>query len=348
MAGTFHVFRSVAKVRIMPKFLIIRFSSIGDIVLTTPVIRAIKKKFPNSEIHFVTKKAFYDIVRYNPNINKVFLLDSSLSNLVLQLKQEHYTHIIDLHHNLRSFILKLQLLNVKSFTFSKLNFKKWLYVALKWDVMPNIHIVNRYLDSVKKLGAFDDGGGLDFFLPAGILSPAQLLPQNFQQGYFSIVVGAKHFTKRVPLHRIVELCGTIEIPVVLLGGPEDEHDGDSIAKLAGTHVFNACGKLSLAESAVVIKESLFVISSDTGLMHIAAAFHRNIISLWGNTTPKLGMYPYKSGDESRIFEVAGLSCRPCSKIGYDKCPKGHFKCMEQIDYSAIKNHIILLASKRNR
>ncbi|HUW07139.1 MAG TPA: glycosyltransferase family 9 protein [Williamwhitmania sp.] len=319
----------------MPKFLIIRFSSIGDIVLTTPVVRAIKNRFPNSEVHFVTKRAFVDLVRHNPYIDKVFQLDESLSHLANALRSEKYTHIIDLHHNLRTTILKLKLIGVKSFTFSKLNFRKWIYIRTKWQVMPAVHIVDRYLKSVDSLDVHNDGLGLDFFLPPDLKSPFDVMPTIFHNGYIAIVVGAKHFTKRIPQHRIVELCSSIKTPIVLLGGPEDETLGNAVALESGPHVISACGKLSLMESAAAIKDARLVITSDTGLMHIAAAYKRNVISLWGNTTPELGMYPYRSGDRSQIFEVSGLSCRPCSKIGYDKCPKGHFRCMENIDYSAI-------------
>ncbi len=319
----------------MPKFLIIRFSSIGDIVLTTPVVRAIKKKFPDSEVHFVTKRAFFDIVRTNPNIDKVHLLEHNLSSLIKVLRNERFTHIVDLHRNLRTLILKLSLFRVKSFTFNKLNVKKWIYVKTKREVMPNIHIVDRYMEAVKPLGVHNDGLGLDFFLPADIKSSFDLVPDVFHNGYLAIVVGAKHFTKRIPQHRVVELCVSAKTPIVLLGGPEDEALGRAVALEAGPHVFNGCGKFSLLESAAVIKDARLVITSDTGLMHIASAYKRNVISLWGNTTPQLGMYPYHSGDKSQIFEVSGLSCRPCSKIGYEKCPKGHFRCMEDIDYSAI-------------
>lgn len=343
MVGTNPIFQSITQVRFMPKFLIIRFSSIGDIVLTTPVVRAIKNKFPNSEVHFVTKRAFIDLVQYNPYVDKVFLLDESLSRLAAALRSEKYTHIIDLHHNLRTTILKLKLIRVKSFTFRKLNFIKWVYIRTKWQVMPPIHIVDRYLKSVEPLDVHNDGQGLDFFLPPNFKIPDKKIPSLFRADYIAIVVGAKHFTKRIPQHRVVELCKSIKMPIVLLGGPEDNGLGEAVAAQSGLHVFNACGKLTLLESAAVIKDAKVVITSDTGLMHIAAAFKRNIISIWGNTTPELGMYPYYSGDQSRIFEVSGLSCRPCSKIGYEKCPKGHFKCMEDIDYSAIKDLLAKLS-----
>jgi len=319
----------------MAKFLIIRFSSIGDIVLTTPVVRAIKMQHPNAEIHFVTKKGFCDVIRYNPHIDRIHLLDGALSPLIEALKAEKFDYIIDLHHNLRSLIIKLRLFSAKSYSFPKLNFAKWLLVRFKWNVMPDIHIVDRYFKTVRKLDVKNDEKGLDFFLPEHDIFPSDKLPKIFQEPYIVMVVGAKHFTKRIPVERVIELSKKLIYPIAILGGPEDSEVGNLVAKKCGLHVFNACGKLSLLESAAVIKNATLVISSDTGMMHIASAYKRTIFSLWGNTTPLLGMYPYLPGDGSKLFEVNNLSCRPCSKIGFQECPKKHFNCMKEIPYQQI-------------
>ncbi|SDB87175.1 glycosyltransferase family 9 protein [Williamwhitmania taraxaci] len=324
----------------MAKFLIIRFSSIGDIVLTTPIVRAIKTRYPDAEVHYVTKKGFYDIIRYSPYIDKIHLLDGTLSALVTSLKQEKFDYIIDLHHNLRSLIIKLRLFGVKAYSFPKLNFAKWLLVRLKWNVMPDIHIVDRYFKTLAKLDLKNDASGLDFFLPEEDVFPTEKLPNFFNEPYIALVIGAKHYTKRIPTERVIELSKKLIFPIVILGGPEESDQGNFIAKKSGLHVFNACGKLSLLESAAVIQKAKLVISSDTGLMHIASAYKRDIFSVWGNTTPNFGMYPYMPGSRSKIFEVIPLSCRPCSKIGFDSCPKKHFKCMQDIPY-----HQIIIDSK---
>lgn len=329
----------------MVKFLIIRFSSIGDIVLTTPVVRAIKRQHPDAEIHFVTKKSFYDVIRYNPYIDKIHTLDGTLSELIKTLKTEKFDYVIDLHHNLRSLIIKCRLLGAKAYSFPKLNFAKWLLVKFKWNVMPNIHIVDRYFTTVKKLGVTNDQEGLDFFLPEQDVFPKEKLPQIFQEPYVVMVVGAKHFTKRIPVERVIEISKKLITPIIILGGPDESEVGNFVAKKSGLHVFNACGKLSLLESAAVIKKAKLVISSDTGMMHIASAYKRTIFSLWGNTTPLLGMYPYLPGVGSKIFEVNNLSCRPCSKIGFQKCPKKHFKCMQEIPYKQIVEESIQIMHK---
>jgi ADP-heptose:LPS heptosyltransferase len=148
------------------------------------------------------------------------------------------------------------------------------------------------------------------------------------KGYVGLVIGGQHATKMMPTSKLIEVCEDLKEPVLLLGGPEDAERGDKIVQAVGANVFNACGKFRLDESASLVEQAKWIITHDTGLMHIAAAFKKQIVSVWGNTVPELGMYPYLADPESKIVEIKGLSCRPCSKIGYSKCPKSHFKCME--------------------
>ncbi len=313
------------------KILIIRFSSIGDIVLTSPVIRCLKKQVNGIELHYLTKKAFETVLAGNPQLDKIHYLENSLSDCIQELKKEKFDYIIDLHHNLRTSWIKTKL-GVSSSSFDKLNWQKWLLVNLKRNTLPPVHIVDRYLETVKFLGVKNDHMGLDYFL-LKTYTLAEMLPQS-HQSYIALVIGAQHATKRLPVDKLTELCKGIKGSVVLLGGPEDKERGEEIIKAAGHHVFNACGKFKLDESAFLISKAQKVISHDTGLMHIAAAFNKPIVSVWGNTVPEFGMYPYKA-DYSRIIQVKDLSCRPCSKIGFKNCPKGHFKCMNLIDLNLL-------------
>ncbi len=312
------------------KFLILRFSSIGDIVLTTPVVRCIKLQFPDAEVHFATKKQFKVLVENNPYIDKYFLLENSLKNFVKSLQSEHYDYIIDLHNNLRTSIIKLKL-GKKSFSFDKLNFKKWILVNLKINQMPDIHIVDRYLKTVESLGVKNDNAGLDYVIPA----------QDFVQineNFVAYAIGGQHFTKKLPTNKIIEICKNLNSKIFLLGGKEDFETGEIIQKAVGENVINACGSYNLNQSASILQQADYVISHDTGLMHIAAALKKSIISIWGNTVPEFGMYPYLTDYAERrpqIVENKNISCRPCSKIGYAKCPKGHFKCMEELDIDEI-------------
>ncbi|MBG8552709.1 glycosyltransferase family 9 protein [Hymenobacter guriensis] len=315
------------------KILVLRFSSIGDIVLTTPVVRGLKQQVPGAQVHFATKPGFRSFLEPNPYIDKVHCLTGSLRELVAELRAEHFDFVVDLHHNLRTALIKAQL-GVKSAAFDKLNGRKWLLVNLKIDTLPRTHIVDRYLAAAASLGVRDDGRGLDYFIPAkDEVDVATALPQRFKVGYVAFAIGAQHATKRLPTERIVELCRQLAQPIVLLGGPEDEPTGQLVAQeltVGGLPVFNACGKFNLNQSASLVRQARVVVSHDTGLMHIAAAFGKKIISVWGNTVPEFGMYPYRT--EFEALEVRGLPCRPCSKIGYAKCPQGHFRCMRDINF----------------
>ncbi|MBC7586927.1 MAG: glycosyltransferase family 9 protein [Chitinophagaceae bacterium] len=313
------------------KFLIIRFSSIGDIVLTTPVVRCLKQQVPNAEVHFLTKKSFRGIVESNPYIDKVMLLQDSWELMMHELKLETYDYIIDLHHNIRTLRIKKSL-KVKSFSFNKLNIQKWLLTALKINMMPPMHIVDRNLATLKFLNVVNDGKGLDFFIPEYDVVKQNDIPASHQFGFIGIVIGAALNTKKLPVHKLQELCSNIEFPIILLGGPEDRSNGNEIASIDAIKIYNACGKFNLNESADLVRKAKLIITHDTGLMHIAAAFKKPMISVWGNTTPAFGMNAYYGNSQvTDIQHQVAVSCRPCSKIGFDKCPKGHFKCMELQD-----------------
>ncbi len=318
------------------KILILRFSSIGDIVLTTPLIRCVKEQVQDCTLHFATKQAYRGLVDNNPYLDKVHVLEDDINTLIQELQEEKFDLILDLHHNIRTQIIKMRL-RVKSVSVNKLNWEKWLLTQFKIDKLPNYkHIVSRYLHTVKSIGVSYDKGGLDYFIPKeDELDIHQLFPEA-SVGYVAFAIGAKYSTKRLPYLKIVEICEQIELPIILLGGLDDSARGEEIVLQGGdTKIFNACGKLNLNQSAFILKEAKLVISHDTGLMHIAAAFEKSIISIWGNTMPELGMYPYLEKSEFVAIQVKELNCRPCSKIGYKKCPKGHFKCMQDIDVNEV-------------
>jgi heptosyltransferase-2 len=314
---------------VVQKFLIIRFSSIGDIVLTTPIVRCLKLQVPNAEVHFLTKQSFKGILQENPYIDKLVLLNDNWDQTLQELKAENYTCIIDLHHNLRTLRIK-KALKVPTFSFIKLNFKKWILTSFKINTLPNTHIVDRNFETVQSFGVINDGKGLDYFIPQKDEVKGDDIPASHQFGYIGIVIGAALKTKQMPVHKLKDLCSKIEYPIILLGGPEDRVDGDLIAAIDDIKIYNACGKFNLNESADLVRKAKLIITHDTGLMHIATAFKKTILSVWGNTVPSFGMTPYfgNTNITNIVYEVKKLGCRPCSKIGYKKCPRGHFKCME--------------------
>ncbi len=316
----------------MAKFLIIRFSSIGDIVLTTPVIRCLKQQVPDAEVHFLTKSAFLPVVEHNPYIDKIHFLAHSWELMIEELKLENYDYIIDLHHNTKTLRVK-SALKKKSYSFYKLNIEKYLYTAFKINFLPKVHIVDRYLKTAESFGVKNDGAGLDYFISKADEIEREDIPASHSVGYVACVIGAALGTKKWPIDRWKEFCSKIKFPVILLGGPEDAEAGKEIAAVDDIKVYNACGKFKLNESADLLRKARLVITNDTGLMHIAAAYKKPIVSLWGNTVPSFGMTPYYGDAPATdvIMQVNKLWCRPCSKIGYKKCPLGHFKCMEKIE-----------------
>lgn len=320
----------------MKKILLIRFSSIGDIVLTTPVARCLKNQL-GATVHFLTKKGFFDLLEPNPNIDRIYTFDKNIAEVIPALREEKYDYVIDLHHNLRSLQVKWAL-HRPSDSFDKLNLEKWLLVNTSLDFLPNEHIVHRYIAAARKLGVVYDGLGLDHYIPAAaVVQPASFSAQLSPGNYIAFVIGATHATKRMTPEKMLAICRQLQRPVAILGGKAETETGQFLAEQGGVHVVNLCGRLSIHQSASVVQQSAMVLSHDTGLMHIAAALKKTVVSVWGSTTPKFGMYPfYPDGmDLNTTIETLGLKCRPCSKIGYDKCPKGHFKCMEMLEVAQV-------------
>ena len=331
------------------KLLVVRFSSIGDIVLTTPVVRCIKQQHPGAEIHYLTKAEFGTLLVNNPYISKLHYLQNDLDEVVEELKKEKFDYVIDLHNNLRTMRVK-KALNVRSYSFPKLNAKKWLLTNFKIDLMPDMSIVERYFETVRPLHVHNDGKGLDYFLREDKRLADNDIPMSHWGGYVGCVIGGSYNTKKLPVAQWKKFCEIVPYPVMLLGGPDDRDDGIEIAAMDPIKIYNSCGKFNINESAELVKMARVVVSNDTGLMHVAAAFQKPIVSLWGNTSPEMGMFPYygynnlkqRIAPQSVILENKQISCHPCSKLGYSKCPKGHFRCMNDLDMNlaadAVKRH----------
>jgi ADP-heptose:LPS heptosyltransferase len=296
---------------------------------------------PDAVIHYLTKEKFRMILEHNPYIDALFTIKKDIDEVLLDLIAERYDFIIDLHNNLRSWRIKMAL-HSPSKAFNKLNFHKWVRVNLGINILPAVHIVDRYMEAAGPLGIKNDGLGLDFFLDPKMSKTRLSLPESFHKCYLAIVIGGQHQTKMYPNDQLIGLCRNLNGKIVLLGGLDDAQNGTMIAKEAGENVFNACGMYNLMESAWLLHDASHVITNDTGLMHIAAALNKDITSIWGNTIPEFGMYPYfpkESNAANNMVEVKNLYCRPCSKIGYKKCPKGHFRCMKEIKPQTIIDNI---------
>lgn len=318
------------------KILVIRFSSMGDIIYTTPVVRCLKTQLPDTEVHFLTKPAFKYIYDNNPYLDRLLLLKPTLKETIEEIKSENYDYIIDLHNNLRTSLIKLRT-GIKSSTYKKQRIRKWLSLKFNLKLVPPIHLVERYLKTVKFLGVKNDGKPIDYYVKTEHRLE-KLLPASHQHNYVAFIIGATHFTKRMPNEKIISICRQINKPIVLLGGEDVKINGNEIANAVGDKVYNACGLTSLDESVYLVSNATRIIGFDTGLTHIAESFDKPIASIWGGTVPELlGVQPYMVKDA----EVIGieLPCRPCSKFGLEKCPLGHFNCMNKIPEDIVINFV---------
>lgn len=320
------------------KFLILRFSSIGDIVLTTPVVRILKEQVEGAEIHYITKPQFKPILESNPYIDYTHVLKKSEKETIRELKLMHFDYIIDLHRNIRTAKFKNRL-KIISFSFNKLNWEKWLFVNFKKNKMPNIHIVDRYLETLKVFDIKNDEKGLDYFIPEKDEVNLLDISEDFNNGFVGVVVGAFHNTKKLTKEKLISICKNLDKPILLIGGPENKNEAEEIKNAVGNNIYNTCGVYNINQSASLVKQANVILTPDTGLMHIASAFKKKIVSIWGNTVPEFGMYPYLSHPDSEIIEVKGLKCRPCTKIGFKECPKKHFRCINDLDENQIVNKI---------
>lgn len=308
----------------MKNILVIRFSSIGDIVLCSPVVRALKKAHPEAQIDVLTKPNFAMVWQGNPNVDRILAWGNPDDTRIW--KQQRYDLIIDLHGNMRSARVKRVRWDCPNIRFDKQNWRKLLLVLTKNTRFAVSPINHRYAQLTRRLGIETDGLGLDFFNFEAVPSE-NLLPTAFHV----LVLGGSYATKQIPTLKILDFFATLKpnVNFVLLGGDKEMPSADIIQKQFPKSVINLCGILRLGQSAEVIRKSRVVVTGDTGLAHIAAAMGKPILWIWGNTSPELGMQsPIKNaGSPILSMEIKGLSCRPCSKLGFHECPQKHFECM---------------------
>ncbi|MBX7057158.1 MAG: glycosyltransferase family 9 protein [Leptospirales bacterium] len=314
-----------------PRLLVIRLSSIGDIVLTTPVLRSIKRARPEIELHYVTRASYAQALEGNQWIDRLHLYAGRLTPLLATLRGIGFDYVLDLHANPRSLALSLAAGGRRA-VFEKRNLDK-LRIVYGNRTLAVEHVVQRYGETLQLLNLTLDDGGLEF--PLGgqdrKFARALLRRRQWPARYRCIALGATHNTKKWLDDKIVELGCLIAGPLVLLGGRGEGESGRRIAaalQTRGVRALNLCGQTDLKTSAAIMDGAVSVVTHDTGLMHIAAALQRPLVSLWGSTSPRFGMGPYRC--THRIVQAIDLECRPCHKLGYAECPRGHFRCMGQI------------------
>ena len=304
------------------KILVVRFSSIGDIILTTPVVRILKKQL-NTEVHYLTKNAYSSLLMNNPNIDQIFCIKNSILEIRKDLKEQKYDFIIDLHNNIRSSLLISLGFPIKRYV--KSNFKKFLFRNFGINLLKNQHVVDRYLHTISFLKTKNDNLGLEYYI-----DESSSVNFDLKQKYIAWAIGGSKIQKKISLNQINELSKELNYPIVLIGGDEEKNTGELIKEMSkGLNITNLCGTLDLDQSALVIKHSLCLFSNDTGMMHIGAAFNKKIVSFWGCTKPNMGFYPYVKKENS-LLVVSSNSQRQCSKHG-DSCRYSKDGCIKQIN-----------------
>jgi ADP-heptose:LPS heptosyltransferase len=326
------------------KALVICGESIGEVVFSTPVIRALKVELDDINLHglFSTNVSF--LAKENPYLDAIHIQEGSIWNLVRKLREEKFDVVVNLRQDWRSKLLSFFLFT-KTYSSSRTRWKEWLMVNLKINHLANVHYVDKQVLALKRLGIKGDELGLDFFIPEKDKVAVEWLPPEFQRGFVVFSISAPYATRKLPVDRMIELCDKINKPVILLGTSEDVATGEVINAFFArglsvlweqgllelnkkTIVYNACGKFNFNQMASIVKQSSAVFAFDNDFIPVASAFRKEVFALWGNTILLFGRYPYRT--KFTVLESNSVSCRPCSVNGFDRCPKGHFKCMRDI------------------
>jgi lipopolysaccharide heptosyltransferase II len=335
----------------MQKILIIRLSSMGDVILTSPIVRQLKSSFPNAEIDFLTSNNFVDIFRYCPHINSIIPYNKKWKHkeirqkkleLILNNSKKRYDLIVDLQNNRRSKSFAKGL-GLKIISYPKNRLHKLSLVYLKKSL--NIkHIYELYSQNLTDIIS-DDNLGLEIWLKS---DKTEYTPFNKsiskKLNKIAIAPGAFHYTKRWLPERYAELIKLIKSAmnpeIILLGGESDKAICMQIKSLLDFEVFDYSGSNSILETAELLDDCDALITNDTGVMHISAARQIPTVAIFGSTVQEFGFTPFRV---PHIIVETDLNCRPCTHIGRSKCPKGHFKCMKEIDATQVFSALINLA-----
>jgi len=320
------------------RILIIRLSSIGDVLLTSPFIRQTRIRFPDAQIDFVIKKQFIGLIADNPHLNQIYTVDpqkgiGALIKLRRQLQKKKYDFIFDLHNNLRSRVLTCCLKESQIGHMHKDLRKRFLLVKFKKNTYEAITpIAQRYLQVGQAAKIKDDQNGLEIFWKDSVEEQAAdiLAGREVRAPYFALAPGATYQTKRWPQEYYKELIHLIlqnyKEQIVLLGSPAERESFSEL--IVSERVINLAGELSLQQAAVVLGRATVLVSNDSGLMHMATAVKTPVLAIFGSTVKELGFFPYRS--KYFVLENKALQCRPCSHVGRNSCPERHFKCMKDL------------------
>ncbi|HEY3934196.1 MAG TPA: lipopolysaccharide heptosyltransferase II [Gemmatimonadales bacterium] len=318
-----------------PNILVVRFSSIGDLLLTTPLLRAIRARHPEAGITFVVREDMADTLRHNPRISRLITWrrGSSLRELARSLSAEQWTHRLDLHGSLRSRALRL-LVGGRWNGYPKHRWRRRLLIATHRKLGGRLDpVAERYFAAARALDVRPDGGSPEFFISDDAARQADSFLAAHQLGcdraLIALAPGAAHFTKRWPTRHWIALAQRLgeRQDLVVVGGAGDREVADAIVDGMNGRAVSAAGAFSLEGTGALIARAAGVVAGDTGLLHLATAVGTPVTGLYGPTVEEFGFYPYRAS--ARIVQL-DLSCRPCSAQGGPRCPLGHHHCLEQL------------------
>ncbi len=305
------------------KILVIRLSSFGDIILSFPLLKKLREKFPESEIHFLTKDNYREAVELNPYVHKIIFYEGSLLNTRKKIKNENFDLIIDIHKNFRSiFISFLNAGSVKRY--SKENFKKFLLVKFKLNLFKEIiPVYKKYILAARKYFSESD---TEYSTTELIFDRKRI----YEEEYIVISPSSRHFTKTYPVIKYIAYINSQANKKFIITGDSSETDMIICRLIEAncSNVINLCGKLNINELANVLYFSEFVICNDSAILHLAEALGKKVTSIFGSTVKEFGFFPQLK--HSKVLEISDLKCRPCTHIGRESCPEGHFRCMEEV------------------
>ena len=317
----------------MLSILLVRFSSIGDILLTTPLVRALRRRHPEARLVFVTKRGMAPLVADNPHISDVVTLapDEPVRDLARRLRAFSPTHGLDLHGSLRTRALRW-LVSCRWRGYRKRKLARGLLISTKIDLYGKaLPVPERYFAAARHLDVWPDGEGPEFYLAdvARDRVTAWLAARGLGDAPLAVLApGAAHATKRWPPAHWLALAERLRaagLSPVVVGGPDDRGLAQQLA--AGGHGTSAAGELSLQETGALLARARLAGSGDTGVMHMATGVHTPVVALFGPTVRQFGFFPYQS--RSVVLERP-LDCRPCSAMGSRRCPLGHHRCLDDI------------------
>jgi len=305
------------------KILVIRLSSLGDIILSFPLLKKLRETFPEAGIHFLTKKKYREVAGLNPFPDKIIFFEGSVADARRAVKEEKYDLIIDIHKNFRSIFISL--LNAGSVKrYSKENFKKFLLVKFKLNLFKEIiPVYKKYILAARKYFRKSD---TEYSTTELIFDKKRI----YEEEYIVISPSSRHFTKTYPVIKFIAYINSQANKKFIITGDSSETDMIICRLIEAncSNVINLCGKLSINELANVIFYSEFVICNDSAILHLAEALGKKVTSIFGSTVKEFGFFPQLK--QSEVLEINGLKCRPCTHIGRESCPEGHFRCMEEI------------------